>query len=333
MANSNQDLHTARTNAADEFYTDYEDVKNEFIFNDVPVYYLKDKRVFCPCDDWKKSNFYAFLKNHFVEFGIKSLTALSYPSTNYVEYDGTHEEIRLNVLPNKSEIDNGDFSGTFSQYLMQCSDVIITNPPFSKFRQFFTQLIASGKEFLILGNINAVTYKEVFPHIVENQVWLGHSIHSGDRKFYVPDEYPLNGTACGTDDKGRYIRVKGVRWFTNMHQVSFENMFNYKTLEKSYKIEADYYKKFDTFDAINVNSYKEIPYDYDGYIGCPVTVIDYLNSHTNTVCFLNPNEEEIKFKVIGMLNSGGHPENFDFQKPIIENKCTFKRLIIEKVKN
>lgn len=165
MPANNQDLHTARTNAADEFYTDYSDIQKEVMPEQHIVYDFENKRVFCPCDDYTKSNFYKFFKDNFKELRLKELIALSYPSEQHVRYDGTQESvIDNNIMYGKFDVvDDGDFAGLLSNKLLEESDVVVTNPPFSKFRQFFTNLLKSGKEFLILGNINAVTYREVFP--------------------------------------------------------------------------------------------------------------------------------------------------------------------------
>jgi hypothetical protein len=336
MPTNNQDLHTARTNAADEFYTDYSDIQKEVMPEQHIVYKFKNKRVFCPCDDYTKSNFYKFFKDNFEKLQLKELIALSYPSAQHVRYDGTQESvIDNNIMYGKFDVvDDGDFAGLLSNKLLQESDVVVTNPPFSKFRQFITNLLKSEKEFLILGNINAVTYREVFPSIVENKVWLGHSIHSGDRKFYVPDDYPLSGTACGTDEENRrYVRVKGVRWFTNMHYSELlwkqESRF---VLTDTYSDKK--YKKFDTYDAINVNSYKEIPYDYDGQMGCPITVLDKMDQYGRIYLDRNVDENHsysILYNVNGMLNSGNHSEYYDFKKPIVDGKCKFKRIIIQKI--
>ena len=271
MPANNQDLHTARTNAADEFYTDYSDIQKEVMPEQHIVYDFENKRVFCPCDDYTKSNFYKFFKDNFKELRLKELIALSYPSEQHVRYDGTQESvIDNNIMYGKFDVlDDGDFAGLLSNKLLQESDVVVTNPPFSKFRQFFTNLLKSGKEFLILGNINAVTYREVFPSIVENKVWLGHSIHSGDRKFYVPDYYPLSGTACGTDEENRrYVRVKGVRWFTNIdYAARHEDIVLYKHYT------PEEYPHYDNYDAIEIPFTDAIPSDYDGVMGVPISFL------------------------------------------------------------
>lgn len=314
---NNQDLHASRVNAADEFYTDRTDVDAE-----LGKYDFSGKRIYLPCDDWKKSSFYRYFVENYERLGLSGLTASSYPSDVYVSFDGRSERI-LKHSPG----DDGDFARNDSREILAASDTVVTNPPFSLFRKFFSMLAGSGKEFVILGNINAITYREVFPHIVRGDVRLGHSIHSGDRKFYVPDEYPLEGTACGTDEDGkRFIRVKGVRWFTNMrYEDTGRPMF---VLEK--KFNPSSFPKFDGYDAIDVDSYKDVPYDYSGLIGCPITVMDR-TSQDGLVYFADPSGNAVRFRVVGMLNSGSHPEAFDFSKPVIRGKCKFKRILIEKV--
>ena len=146
----------------------------------------------------------------------------------------------------------------------------MTNPPFSLFREFVNVLIQREKHFIILGNVNAITYKEFFPLIRGNKVWIGASIHSGDRKFYVPDDYPLNASGCGVDEDGRrFIRVKGVRWYTNLDiRQRHEEMI----LVKKYAPEV--YEHFDNYDAINVDVTTDIPCDYAGLMGVPITFLD-----------------------------------------------------------
>jgi hypothetical protein len=150
---------------------------------------------------------------------------------------------------------------------------VVTNPPFSLFREFVAQLLEYQKKFIIIGNVNAITYKEIFPHIKENKLWLGQSIHSGDREFRVPDSYPLDAASCRVDINGtKYIRVKGVRWFTNLDVPSRHETL---TLYKQYN-SLDY-PTYDNYDAINVNKTSEIPYDYNGTIGVPITFLDKYN--------------------------------------------------------
>lgn len=165
---------------------------------------------------------------------------------------------------------DGDFRSAECLALLDESDIVVTNPPFSLFREFVNVLIQREKHFIILGNVNAITYKEFFPLIRDNKVWIGASIHSGDRKFYVPDDYPLNASGCGMDEDGRrFIRVKGVRWYTNLDiRQRHEEMI----LVKKYAPEL--YEHFDNYDAINVDVTTDIPCDYAGLMGVPITFLD-----------------------------------------------------------
>ena len=204
----------------------------------------------------------------------------------------------------------------------------MTNPPFSLFREFMEIISHYRKHFIVFGNINAVTYKEVFPGIVSGRVMLGPSVRSGDREFLVPDWYQLSGTACRLDSttNEKFIRVKGVRWFTNMHPKNI----NVNMTELTQVYYPSLYQNFDDYDAINVNSIKEIPYDYAGKMGVPITALDKMDAD-RTLVFRTYNGDIVRYRVIGMLNSGGWPEFYDFAKPIINSKCKFKRIVIIKV--
>lgn len=193
---------------------------------------------------------------------------------------------------------------------------MVTNPPFSLFREYVAQLIEYGKKFVIIGNVNAITYKEIFALIKENKLWLGASIHSGDREFGVPKHYPLEAAGIRIDDKGnKFIRVKGVRWFVNLdypkrHEV-LETVHLYaKTPEK--------YPKYDNYDAINVDKTNEIPLDYEGVMGVPIT---FLDKH-------NP----AQFEIVGQMVTTKIDE-FNFGYPYINGKRIYARILIQKRKD
>ena len=182
---------------------------------------------------------------------------------------------------------DGDFRSPEICRLRDEADIIITNPPFSLFRSFLAWISEGNKQFAIIGNHNAITYKEVFPLLKENKAWLGYSIHSGDRKFNVPDDYPLEAATCGVDPDGRkFIRVKGVRWFTNIdhgerhkplildtkaHNLKFNKKLR-KKLEKEHG--AIEYPKYANYNAFDIPITECIPSDYDGIMGVPVTFMD-----------------------------------------------------------
>ena len=170
---------------------------------------------------------------------------------------------------------DGDFRSDECLALMDEADIVVTNPPFSLFREYVATLMEHEKHFIIIGNVNAITYKEFFPLIRDNKVWIGASIHSGDRKFYVPDDYPLNAAGCGIDEDGRrFIRVKGVRWYTNL---DIKQRHEELILVKKYAGHEDEYPMYDNYDAINVDKVKDIPYDYMGVMGVPITFLDKYN--------------------------------------------------------
>jgi hypothetical protein len=167
----------------------------------------------------------------------------------------------------------GDFRSRECVKFLKQADIVATNPPFSLFREFVAQLVAHKKRFLIIGNMNALHYKEIFRLIKENKLWLGESIHSGDREFRVPDHYPLEAAGFRIDNDGRkYIRVKGVRWFTNM-----DNPNRHETLPLYKRYTAAEFPRYDNLDAIEVGKASEIPCDYDGLIGVPDTFLDKYN--------------------------------------------------------
>lgn len=266
----NDNLHKAKDAKNDEFYTRIEDVAEEL------RHYKKHfagKVVLCNCDDPTWSAFWRYFHLNFAELGLKKLISTHYDRTEptyKMEYEGGDDnnvEVGVKTLLEG----NGDFRNKECLDLLDECDIVVTNPPFSLFREYVAVLMQHQKKFLILGNMNALTYKEIFPLIRDNQLWYGASIHSGDRKFYVPNDYPLKASGCGVDNNGqKFIRVKGVRWYTNLdYKARHEKL----VLWKNYTPEE--YPKYDNYDAINVNKYSEIPCDYDGVMGVPITFIDY----------------------------------------------------------
>ena len=270
----NTNLTDAQKAKNDEFYTRIEDIEKELKhYKD----FFRGKVVFCNCGDAIHHNFGKYFSMNFEHLGLKKLICTSF------EMDGSHGKVAIyegnkngNYITDSDEWTtyklegNGDFRSAECVELLKQSDVVVTNPPFSLFRDFVAQLVKYDKKFLIIGNMNAITYKEIFPLIKDNKIWLGVSIKSGDRKFYVPDNYPLNASGCGIDENGkRFIRVKGVRWFTNIEDANCNLPLD---LYKKYNPKD--YPKYDNYDAINVNKTKDIPMDYDGVMGVPITFLD-----------------------------------------------------------
>jgi len=277
---SNKNLHKAGAAKKDEFYTQLTDIEKELKhYKDQ----FRDKVVFCNCDDPKESNFVKYFSMNFEHLGLKKLIATHYKEANLftheppykLEYDGDKNG---NRMPDPNEfmnemISDGDFRSQECIELLKEADIVVTNPPFSLFREYLAQLLEYKKKFLIIGNVNAITYKECFKVIKDNRMWLGASIHSGDREFQVPDNYPLNAASSRIDSEGKkYIRVKGVRWFTNL---DYEERHDELVLYKKYSSEQ--YPKYDNYDAINVDKTADIPMNYNGAIGVPITFLDKYN--------------------------------------------------------
>ena len=283
---ANNDLRAAKKAKKDEFYTQLTDIEKELKFYKK---FFKNKSVYCNCDDPKKSNFFQYFSLNFEYLGLKKLITTCYKNQNvdlfstnkfeqgvYLEYLG---DLNQNNIPDDHEISkshlkgDGDFRSEECINLLKNSDVVVTNPPFSLFREYIDQLIKFNKKFLIIGNVNAITYKEVFKLFQENKIWMGASIKSGDREFGVPNDYPLNAAGSRVDENGnKFIRVKGVRWFTN---IDFKERHEDIVLYKKYSQEE--YPKYDNYDAINIDKTKDIPKDYKGVMGVPITFIDKYN--------------------------------------------------------
>ena len=282
----NRNLHAANRAKKDEFYTQLADIENELRHYSA---HFRGKVVYCNCDDPRVSNFFRYFSLNFRTLGLKKLIATCYKNQRanlfsqhdaeraiYLEYDGTQNE---DGVPSVEEIGvhhlkgDGDFRSDECVMLLKYADIVVTNPPFSLFREYVAQLIEHDKQFLIIGNMNATTYKEIFPLIQQNRIWYGASIKSGDREFGVPEDYPLRAATNRVDEQGRkFVRVKGVRWFTNLdYPQRHEDLILYKR----YSPEA--YPKYDNYDAINVDKTKEIPMDWDGAMGVPISFLDRHN--------------------------------------------------------
>ena len=351
----NASLGNAKTAKNDEFYTQYSDIEaemNAYVEYNPDVF--RDKTILLPCDDPEWSNFTKYFAANFERFGLKKLISTSYAkgAANHQitifemmspAFDEEKHETHGKLFTLSRDVDksgnideddleftgylegDGDFRSAEVTKLRDEADIVITNPPFSGFREFLSWIIESKKQFIILGNMNAITYKEVFPLLKSNKMWLGYSIHSGDRKFNVPDDYPLEGSSCGIDEDGRkYIRIKGVRWFTNIdHGQRHEplcldtmahNLKYNKRLIK--KFESDFgkneYPKFDNYDAIEVPFTECIPADYDGVIGVPITFLDKYDPD--------------QFEIVGRDGDLDLSVTYDFFTPPPEEQCKKYRL-------
>ena len=304
MAKKERLLNAAAKAKKDEFYTQLTDIEKEMRYYRK---HFKGKTVLCNCDDPFESNFFKYFVLNFNRLGLKKLIATCYATSpiagqqlSLFDVVGGDEEQRnkpykavvtkVYDVTGDGGVDmfdvaelfkthenelvelegNGDFRSEECLALLDEADIVVTNPPFSLFREYVSVLMEHEKHFIIIGNVNAITYKEFFPLLKENKVWIGASIHSGDRKFYVPDDYPLNAAGCGIDEDGRrFIRVKGVRWYTNL---DIKQRHEELILVKRYT-SLDYLS-YENFDAINVDKTVDIPCDYAGIMGVPITFLD-----------------------------------------------------------
>ena len=296
----NAALTAAKRAKKDEFYTQRVDIENELRHYKE---HFKGKVVLCNCDDPRESEFFKYFAENFEHLGLKRLIATCYKSQDRdlfslgeceraicQIYEGDKngnkvvDDDEIGVHEQKGD---GDFRSEECIEILKQADIVVTNPPFSLFREYVAQLVRFNKKFLIIGNVNAITYKEIFPLFQQNQIWLGASIHSGDRKFGVPDSYPLNAAGCGIDENGkRFIRVKGVRWFTNL---DYSQRHEKLPLYKKYTLEE--FPKYDNYEAIEVSKTADIPYDYDGVMGVPITFMDKYSPEQFEIVGMCENED------------------------------------------
>lgn len=279
-------LRKAKNNKKDEFYTQLSDIESELQHY---KNHFKDKVVFCNCDDPMSSNFFNYFASNFKELGIKKLISACYRKQErnlfntkefkhgfFYEYTGAEGEKNK---PNSTDITyfkgDGDFRSAESIELLKQSDIIVTNPPFSLFREYVAQLVKYDKKFLIIGNINAITYKEIFKLIKENKAWLGINLGRGISGFIVPEHYELYGTETRIDNSGnRVVSPNNCLWLTNLDISKRHEDIN---LTKRYFGNEIEYPHYDNYDGINVNKTKDIPLDYKGFMGVPITFLHKFN--------------------------------------------------------
>ena len=313
MANAN--LGAAKTAKNYEFYTQYPDIEKEMnAYLEYNPDVFRGKTVLLPCDDPEWSNFTLYFAQNFERLGLKKLISTSFAQeskkykTPYIpslfeqdqpQYNPTMSQTHGKIFVIDRDVDgdghidihdihyeylegDGDFRSAEVTRLRDEADIIITNPPFSLFREFLAWIVEGGKQFSIIGNMNAITYKEVFPLIKDNKLWLGPTISSGDREFGVPDYYPLEAAGWRIDEQGRkYIRVKGVRWYTNIEHGRRHEPLSLMTMADNLKFSKhkelrgkDSYIHYANYDAIEVPFSDAIPSDYEGTMGVPISYID-----------------------------------------------------------
>lgn len=335
----NRNLNAALRANKDEFYTQMDDISNELKhYRD----HFRGKVVFCNCDDPYESNFFKYFALNFNSLGLKKLIATCYDGspvmgnelllqfdnpeteprkiaykveiTEVIDYNGDGAVNLSDVaylLQNDKNVlsrlqGNGDFRSAECVELLKQADIVCTNPPFSLFREYVAQLMKHEKKFLIIGNQNALKYKEIFPLIIRNKMWLGFGFKGGASHFYSIYE----DVASAGDHRKGMIRVSGVNWFTNL---DISKRHDQLDLWKTYTPEE--YPTYDNYPAINVNRTADIPCDYDGLMGVPITFMD-------KYC---PDQ----FEIVGVLNHGCDSE-YDLAKPTLNGKDLYSRILIRK---
>jgi hypothetical protein len=325
----NKNLHQAKTNKKDEFYTQLTDIEKELKHY---RHHFAGKVVYCNCDDPRVSNFFHYFSYNFEKLGLKKLITTCYKNQNpdlfskndsekaiYLEYEGNKN---ANGVPDPAEIGirplkgDGDFRSKECIELLKQADIVVTNPPFSLFREYVTQLIEFNKKFLIIGNKNAITYKENFQLIKENKMWVGVTPMSTDMLFDVPTDYSKVLTETKKEGSGYKIingKVKAraqAIWFTNLeHTKRNEELILYKTYN------PEEYPKYDNYDAIEVSKVTDIPMDYDGVMGVPITFLDKYNPE--------------QFEILGQMATTKIDE-FNYGYPYINGKRIYARILIKK---
>ena len=305
---ANVSLSNAKRAKNDEFYTQLSDIENELKHYKS---HFAGKVVYCNCDDARKSNFFRFFQKKFNDYGLKKLITTSYNENGHgsvLVYEGdTNGNGKLDDAEIKvSELKgNGDFRSEECIELLKEADIVVTNPPFSLFREYIATLVQYNKKFLVIGNQNAITYKEIFPLIKENKLWTGNNMV---KTFRVPQVTNKN---CEVLPNGEIIAKFGsICWFTNLDiKKRHEEIILYK------KYNEEEFPKYDNYDAIEVSKVCEIPKDYDGVMGVPITFLYRYNPS--------------QFEIVGCANHGTD-NKYDLCKPTIKGKLIYKRLLIKR---
>lgn len=321
----NSKLLTAAANRRDEFYTQIEDIDNE-VKN--YIHHFKDKIVYCNCDDPLTSNFVKYFYDNFERFQLKQLLASCYVpreqnlfslnkpvgKATWMEYNG-EGTIKDNV---KYLEGDGDFRGLEATSLLKRADIVITNPPFSLFKDYILNLIEMDKKFLIMGTINAMTYKEIFQHMKTDEVRLGHYVNQRI-EFKVDKEYPFVGRSNRIDEEGnKFITVPTITWYTNMPNGK-ENEF----LELTEEYSEDKYVEYDNYKAINVDKTSDIPINFEGVMGVPVTFMNKYNPKQFKILGLDSNvADELSYLKKKDWNGG-------ITRGVVKGQVKYARILIK----
>lgn len=322
----NGNLNKAKAAKNDEFYTRLEDIEKEL---EHYTEHFKGKVVYCNCDDANRSNFFKYFSTNFQKLGLKKLI------TSGLKIDGTENSTDgtdgtgVVAIQKGNDIDiydgNGDFRSEECIEFLKEADIVVTNPPFSLFREYVAQLMQYGKKFLIIGNLNAVTYKEIFPLIKENKMWMGATCFNGGATYFIApselyDAEKMSNPKNVYFENGKFMwRVNGVRWFTNLeHNKRNKELILYKHYNPTE------YPKYQNYNAIEVGKVAEIPMDYEGVMGVPISFLD-------KYC---PNQ----FRILGITENADYLKEIyikgfaKYDRPSINGKIMYRRILIQKIK-
>ncbi|MCK3656945.1 modification methylase [Pasteurellaceae bacterium Macca] len=317
----NRNLHRANREKNDEFYTQLADIENELKHY---THHFKDKIIFCNCDDPEESNFFRYFALNFEHLGIQKLIATHFDAekpTYKLEID---RELDLNLDGKIDFADiqriplqqNGDFRSPECIEILKSADIVVTNPPFSLFREYIAQLIEYEKQFLIIGNQNAITYKEIFQLIKNNKLWLGNGFNSGNAYFSIPD-YAIHQYAKGVyDEHSGLVKFRNCHWFTNL-----DHSKRHTELDLWANYDPEKYPHYDNYDAIEVSKVKDIPKDWQGAMGVPITFLDKYNPEQFEILSSNDfrKNEDVPFKAHGLIKD---------KDGSINGKPTYVRILI-----
>lgn len=301
-------LRKAKKSKNDEFYTQLSDIERELKYYTA---HFQDKVVFLNCDDVRFSNFFKYFTSNFNDLGLKKIICACYKNSDNDLFSNTTPEYeggfyytytgKEKISPSLEDViyfkNDGDFRSDESIALLKESDIVVTNPPFSLFREFVSQLITYDKKFLIIGNINAITYKEIFKLIKENKAWLGIGLGRGISGFIVPQHYELYGTETKIDEFGnRIVSPNNCLWLTNLDN---EKRHEDIPLTKKYAGNESYYQNYDNYKGINVNKTKDIPMDYKGAMGVPITFLHKFNPEQFEIIKFRKGDDEKDLSING----------------------------------
>lgn len=322
---ANASLHAAKDAKNDEFYTRLEDINEEMNHYEDK---FRGKVVFCNCDDPKWSNFWKYFHLNFEYLGLKKLITTHYEPDDVQSYKieytgGNDEDFEDGVITPLTQ--NGDFRSPECLALLDEADIVVTNPPFSLFREYVQVLVEYNKEFIVIGPKNAITYKEIFPLIRDTKLWLGFGFKAGNAYFIVPDGADVSQYAKGVyDAETNTVKFRNCTWFTNIdHAKRHETIDTTYSYAKKDKLYPDLYPKYTSYDVIEVSKLAEIPMDYDGVMGVPITFMDKFNPD--------------QFEIIGMAEDNGKglsgkDAKWDGTTPhcIVNGKAQYKRIFIRR---